>query len=138
MKKAIIAFSLIVTGALMMWLWLLIRGHEVRVFGRLDRAMSPYDFHDVRLICSTGYFRENKHLFELDESSARSLNLDEWSEVDQNTIDFITKPLIDGRTKLNIPWDKSVIYTIGGERSASDVYIIRVNDGRTYILLDVH
>lgn len=121
-------------------LWV-IGGHEYRTLKRLERSHAVLETRNCQLLYSTGYLKENTHIFECppqDILSAEKGGLDYTQIIPGKDTewDFArVKPLLDSHIKPEIDWKQATVRSADGKGILSSVYVVNCKN-KCYITLE--
>ncbi|WP_395739939.1 hypothetical protein [Prosthecobacter sp.] len=124
------------------WLWVVL-GHEARAVGRLVDAGAVARVNHCRLLGSTGYMRENDHVFECAPEDVRAADAGgmEWGRIDladehDAALFFRARRLMDRYVQPPVEWDQAEAWY--GDPQGLLGMAFRVNaGGRCYLVLEV-
>ncbi|WP_395753691.1 hypothetical protein [Prosthecobacter sp.] len=140
--NAVLALSVLCTLAGSWWLWVVL-GHEERTVGRLVDAGAVARVNHCRLLGSTGYMRENDHVFECALEDVRAANAGgmEWGRMDladehDEQLFLRARRLMDRHVQPPVAWDQAEVWY--GDPQGLLGMAFRVNaGGRCYVVLEV-
>ena len=125
------------------WLWV-VRGHESRTWGRRVDARVVSAAHQGRLLYSTGYRHENRHVFECEPGDVLEVSqggvamhlVDFENEVQAIHFAERIRPLMDGCIQPPVDWPHAVVRHGDGAGLMSQTYTVKVG-GRFFVVLDM-
>lgn len=126
------------------WVLWTVVGHEGRTMSRLvDEGVVTPESH-CRLLHSTGYGRENKHVYEC--APEELLSPEEggvvWHRVDWENENHARhfedriRPLVDGCTAPPVAWQEAVVYNADGKGLLAELFLVK-QGGRCLVVLAV-
>ncbi len=125
------------------WLWV-VWGHEYRSVDRLVRLKVVSPVNHCRLLCSTGYSRENRFVFECepgdilaaDQGGILFRSVDLGDEHQATIFEERLRGLMDGCIQPLVNWKEAEIYTGDSEVLLAMVYTVK-SGGRFFVAVDV-
>lgn len=125
------------------WLWVL-WGHEYRSVGRLVRLKVVSPVNHCRLLCSTGYSRENRFVFECEpgdilatnKGGVRLVPVDLEEEGQSSIFADRIRTLMDGCIQPPVNWKEAEVCTGDSEVLLAMVYTVK-SGGRFFVAVDV-
>lgn len=125
----------VVTG----WVVSIFVRHEDRTLGRLVRSGVVADETHVELLHSTGYRRENTHVFRVpfkeltikgEAFDLESESLREWV----TEIRKMVEPHDPGKT---VDWEKAVVYEMDDPHVLATVTVVKARDEQAFVVLKI-
>lgn len=128
-------------GAWCLWV---VHGHEARTWQRLVNAHVVDPAHHGRLLHSTGYWRENSHVFECPRSVLLPVEKDgvpfyPLDMANENHAAWLAdgiRPLVDACVQPPLDWEHVQVWNAEGAGLLSQVFSIRAGD-RHFVVLQV-